>query len=175
MSVRAELGRPPSAGSAGLLRPAVAAMTDMGPPPTAKGRKEMRQMNNLSRFLSEIAWGLDEQAGALADDREGAIHSAGTALRDYGAQLRTVADAATAEGIDWSRIDGEIGVDLEPGPDPLIRIIFTPADVEAMASEAKVPIATAMSRAGAWSRAIEEVATGLCSAQLLSVVKSDQP
>ena len=132
-------------------------------------------MDNLSRFLSEIAWGLDEQAGALADDGAGAIAPAGLALRDYAGQLRAVAEAGDADGIDWSRIDDEIGVDLEPESRPLIRIVFSPADVEAMAREADVAPATAMSRASSWAPAIAATATGLCSAQLLSVVRTDNP
>lgn len=132
-------------------------------------------MDNLSRFLSEIAWGLDEQAGALTDDGPGVIGSAVAALRDYAGQLRVVADATGADGIDWSRIDDEIGVDLEPEPRPLIRIVFVPADVEAMAREADVPPERAMARTAGWAPAIAATATELCSAQLLAVVRTDNP
>ena len=132
-------------------------------------------MNNLSRFLSEIAWGLDEQAGALTDDGEAAIAATSSALRDYAAQMRAVAEATQPDGaVAWTRIDGEIGVDLEPEPEPLIRIVFDPQDIETLARVSGVPLATAMERASGWSGAIEEVAKGLCASQLLSVVQDDR-
>lgn len=133
-------------------------------------------MDNLSRFLSEIAWGLDEQTGALTDDGAAAIAPTAGALRDWATQMRTVADATLPDGaVAWTGVDGEIGVDLEPEPEPPIRIVFGAADVESMAREAGVPPATAISRASGWAPAIAATATELCSSQLLSVVRTDNP
>lgn len=132
-------------------------------------------MNNLSRFLSEIARRLDEQAGALADDGSAAIATPGGALRDHAGRLRAVADAAHDDVTRWSRIEDEIGVDIEPEPEPLIQIHFGPGDVEEMAWGSGVPLAPAMSRALRWAPAIAASATALCASQLLSVVRTDNP
>jgi hypothetical protein len=133
-------------------------------------------MDNLSRFLSEIAWGLDEQAGALTDDGPGAIGPAIVALRDYAGQLRAVAEAAGPEGVVmWSMVEDEVGVDLEPESPPLIRIVFGARDVEALARDSHVDPRTATSRAVGWAPAIERTATELCSSQLRSVVRTDNP
>lgn len=77
--------------------------------------------DNLSRVLSQIAWGIDEQVGALTDDGEGAIVAATSALRDHACQMRAVAGAIGEDGaVAWSRIDDEIGVDLQIDPDPRV-------------------------------------------------------
>jgi hypothetical protein len=136
----------------------------------------MIQMNNLSRFLTEIAWGLDEQAGALTDDGAAAIAPTGAALRDWATQMRVVADATGPDGaVAWSGIDEEIGVDLEPEPRPPIRIVIGADDVEAMARESGVPLATAVSRASDWGRAIEGAATKLCRSRLCAAVRGERP
>ena len=133
-------------------------------------------MNNLSRFLSEIAWGLDEQAGALSDDGAAAVTGAESALRDYAGQMRAVAEATTTDGaVAWTGIDGEIGVDLVLEPEPLIRIVLGPHEVNDLTSDVDVPRETAISRAVHWAPAIQRAAAELCSSQLRSVMEIDYP
>jgi hypothetical protein len=96
-------------------------------------------MTNLSKFLSEIAWGLYEQATAISGDDPAAETPTSLALRDYGSQLLAVADVAGENGsIEWSRLVDRIGVDLEPEPGlgPLIGVAFDQGDVERRAHEA---------------------------------------
>jgi hypothetical protein len=133
-------------------------------------------MDNLIRFLSEIARGLDEQAGALGDDGAAAITRAGAALRDYAGQMRAVAEATAPDGaVAWTGIDGEIGVDLVPGPEPLIRIVLGPHEVNDLVHEVDVEPLTAITRAVRWAPAIQDAVTGLCSSQLRSVMRTDHP
>ncbi|HEX3734396.1 MAG TPA: hypothetical protein VHU86_04505 [Solirubrobacterales bacterium] len=132
-------------------------------------------MNNLTRFLSQIAAGLDRQADALSGGDPAGETPPSLALRDYASQLRAVADNTHDGATDWARLDGEIGIDLDPQPEPLIRILFDPEDVEAMAAEAGLPISVAIIRAWTWARAIEETATELCFSQLLSVLITGRP
>ncbi|MBS1895593.1 MAG: hypothetical protein JST59_30200 [Actinobacteria bacterium] len=133
-------------------------------------------MNNLERFLSEIAWGLDEQAGALTDDGAAAIAPTAGALRDWASQMRAVADATLPDGaVAWTGVDGEVGVDLEPEPEPLIRIVFGAREVNELTYDVDVEPRTAISRAVAWAPAIERSARELCSSQLRSVMEIDTP
>jgi hypothetical protein len=133
-------------------------------------------MNNLSRFLSEIAWGLDEQAGALTDDGEAAIGTAATALRDYAAQMRAVAEATLPDGkVAWTAVDGELGVDLQLEPEPLIRIVFGVHEVNELVDEVDAPRLKAIARAVRWAPAIQHATTELCAAQMRSVMAIDTP
>jgi hypothetical protein len=136
----------------------------------------MTLMNNLSRFLSELAWGIDEQAGALTDDGEAAIATAAAALRDYAGQMRAVADATLPGGaVAWTAIDGEIGVELEPEPEPLIRIVFGVHEVNELVDEVDAPPSAAIAGAVRWAPAIERAARELCSSQLRTVMEIDMP
>ncbi|HVX32802.1 MAG TPA: hypothetical protein VHA80_06630 [Solirubrobacterales bacterium] len=134
-------------------------------------------MNNLERFLSEIAWGLDEQAGALTDDGAAAIAPTAGALRDYASQMRAVATATAPDGsVAWSTIDDEeIGVELEPEPRPPIRIVIVAAEVEHMARESGIPPATAMARVADWGRSIEGTAKKWCRSRLSAAIRGERP
>jgi hypothetical protein len=133
-------------------------------------------MDNLSRFLSEIAWGLEEQAGALTDDGEAAIAPAAAALRDYAGQMRAVAEATLpGSAVAWTAIDGEIGIELGLEPEPLIRIVFGVHEVNELVDEVDAPPPTAIARAVRWAPAIQHATTELCSSQLRSVMEIDNP
>lgn len=133
-------------------------------------------MTSLTKFLSAIAEGLAEQTTALSGDDPGAETPESLALRDYHSQLLAVADAVRPDGtVEWARLDDLVGVDLEPEPASLIRVVFGQGDVEGMAEKADIPIEAAEVRAERWGDAIEQTATELCSPQLLSVIKTGQP
>jgi hypothetical protein len=133
-------------------------------------------MDNLSRFLTEVAWGLDEQAGALSDDGATAIPVTGAALRDYACQMRAVAEATAPDGsVAWTGIDAEIGVDLQLEPEPLVRLVVGPEEMYELTQEIDVPFETAVSRAIRWAPAIQQAVGALCASQLRTVMEIDFP
>lgn len=76
-------------------------------------------MNNLAKFLYEIAAGVGEVAEKIDADhvsKEDNIHSG--ALRSHYGQLVAVADAVGPDGtVDWSAIEDRLAIDLEPEPE----------------------------------------------------------
>lgn len=59
--------------------------------------------------------------------------------------------------------------------EPLIRIIYTAADVEGLAEAAGVDPEVAMTRAREWAKHITSTATELIGEQLANVVETGQP